>query len=61
MARRGDVLGFIKSHSLVPVDSAKAAFVFERSKIKATCQRILEYWERRNASGWDDPIEPAAA
>jgi hypothetical protein len=53
-----DVIGFIKSHELVPIVPEKAAIILDRNRIERG--RILEYWEWREASGWDDPIEPAA-
>lgn len=53
-----DVIGFIKSHELIPTDAAKAAVITDRSKTERG--RILEYWEWREASGWDDLPEPAA-
>lgn len=54
-----DVIGFIKSHELVQLDAEKAAVILDRTKPELG--RILEYWEWREASGWDDPVEPAAA
>jgi hypothetical protein len=53
-----DVIGFIKSHELVPIDPEKAAIIFDRTRTERG--PILEYWEWREASGWDDLLEPAA-
>jgi hypothetical protein len=54
-----NVLGFIKSHGLVPAEPAKAAIVSDRSSSES--DRIIEYWSWREASGWDDSIEPDVA